>query len=394
MSIENFFTKIKIKTKNNINEHILENIYNDLIEANEYTRNNLHNYIYSNNGKLNTNNSILFKSIPEPISSHIKNDISLNLYNFITYNFRLFSRNVTIMFAIKNYSNTKTNIQKYNNYIFIMSLWLYIASKYSTTTCNNNLNINIYLSDNIKAIPQDNNIILNQEHANTAFTIRCNEIIIFREEEWFKVFIHETIHNYNLDFSHMNQELCNEKIKKIYNIKSKINLYEAYTEFFARIMNVCIISFINSNNFNNYKKNIEIMINNEIKFSIFQMIKVLNQMNLIYDDFLFNKKKSYEKYKEKTNIFSYFIICAIMMNFCTVFLEWFNINNTNNNIYNFKKNQQKLLMFCNLIKKKYNDEIFLENIYILQNIFFKIKKNKKNINILNNLQMTLYKMKL
>jgi len=393
MSIEFFFSKIKIKNENNINENILQNIYNDLIEANEYTTNNLHNYNYYNNTQNINNISRLFKSIPEPILSHIKNDINLNLYNFISYNFRLFSRNIIITFAIKfgSNKNKRINLNEYHNYVFLMSLWLYIASKYSTTNCNNDLNINIYLTDDIKIIPRDNTIILNQEHINTAFTMQCNEIIIFREEEWFKVFIHETIHNYNLDFSYMRQDSYNEKIKKIYNIKSKINLYEAYTEFYARIMNVCIISYVNSKKFNNFTKIFKKMMNNEIKFSIFQMIKVLKYMNLEYNDFIVNKKKSYEKYKEKTNVFSYFIICAIMMNFYSDFLQWFYINNENNNIYNFKKDQNKILMFCNLIKNKYNNEIFLQNIYILQNIFFKIKKSEKNINILNNLQMTLYK---
>lgn len=392
MSNQNFFSKIKIKNKNKINKNIFQNIYNDLIEANDFTLNNFQNYIYTNNGKNINANSTLFNSIPEPILSHIKSDINLNLYNFISYNFNLFSRNIIITFAIKNFSNKnkKININKYNKYVFLMSLWLYIASKYSTTICNNDLHINIYLTNDTKKLPQNNStIILNQEHVNTAFTIQCNEIIIFREEEWFKVFIHETIHNYNLDFSYMNQDMCNEKIKKIYNIKSKINLYEAYTEFFARIINLFIISYINTNNFNNFTKLFEKIMDNEIKFSIFQMIKVLKHMNLEYDDFIFNKKKSYEKYKEKTNVFSYFIVCAIMMNSYSDFLEWFYLNNIN--IYNFKKNQNKISMFCNLIKNKYDDELFFQNVHTLQNIFLKIKKSEKNIEILNNLQMTLYK---
>ena len=49
--------------------------------------------------------------------------------------------------------------------------------------------------------------MLSSYHVNTGYTqhslINSNykDIIIFRKEEWFKVFIHECIHAYNLDFN-------------------------------------------------------------------------------------------------------------------------------------------------------------------------------------------------
>ena len=238
------------------------------------------------------------------------------------------------------------------------------------------------------------NIILNQEHINTAFTKLCSEIIIFRQEEWFKVFIHETIHNFNLDFSNMTTTQCNRIIKNIFHINSNVNLYESYTEFWARIMNISFISYTYTKNYNNFIKVFEILLNVEISYSIFQMIKILNYMELTYDEIINNFQ---ENYKEKTNVLSYFIITNILLFNYADFLSWCDRNN--NNLYDFKKTNKNLLEFCKFIKNKYNDEIFLQNINKMNTIFEKYKnknKNKKNKKInylMNNLRMTIYELK-
>ena len=45
--------------------------------------------------------------------------------------------------------------------------------------------------------------ILSPDIVNTGLTRRCatdNEVVIYRQEEWFKVLIHELIHGFGLDF--------------------------------------------------------------------------------------------------------------------------------------------------------------------------------------------------
>ena len=67
-------------------------------------------------------------------------------------------------------------------------------------------------------MPDSNIDIIDQIHVNTGFTTTCpvdSEIVIFREEEWFKVFIHETFHNFALDFSDMNNSACHKIVLDI-----------------------------------------------------------------------------------------------------------------------------------------------------------------------------------
>jgi hypothetical protein len=132
----------------------------------------------------------------------------------------------------------------------------------------------------LKEFPETNIQILDQENVNTAFTRTCpknSEIIVFRKEEWFKSFLHETFHNFGLDFSDMNNNSCNSKILEIFPVNSEVNLFESYTEFWARIMNILFCSFVSMKDKNDEKEflsNVEVFVNFERAYSFFQVVKV------------------------------------------------------------------------------------------------------------------------
>jgi hypothetical protein len=386
--LEEYFPYNKnYKKKNNLTS--FSQIYDNINDGFNFVKKNKNNHFYKisigNNNIFSNPND--FNSIPTIIRENIKN----NLFNSLSFDFFLSGRKIKIYFILHEPITNKI-IQKYTKFVYLMTSWLYIISTYSSYICSQKLNIYIYLSDSIKKLPINKNIILNQEHINTAFTRLCSEIIIFRQEEWFKVFIHETIHNFNLDFSNMDMTQCNRIIKNIFFVNSNVNLYEAYTEFWARIINTAFISYTYSKNYNHFVKVFERLLNIEISYSLFQMIKILNYMRLTYDEIINNFQ---ENYKEKTNILSYFFITTILLFNYTEFLSWCDINNYN--LYDFKKTNKNLLEFCKFIKNKYDDTIFLQNIHKI-NIFFETyqnkNKNNKKINyLMNNLRMTIYELK-
>jgi len=275
-----------------------------------------------------------------------------------------------------------------------MFTWLYICSQSNLTDlCSTSLNIYIYLTSNLKELPTQHNLTLGVNNANTALTAKCSNIIIFRKEEWFKVFIHETMHNFNLDFSLINDDY-KIKILKLFNVNSDVNLYESYVEFWARILNCCFISFLSSKNLNNFISKTKQLISNEIYYSTFQLVKVLNYMNLNYYELCHNKNKTKQQYSEETNILSYYIITTILINNYEDFLFWCDENNSS--LYNFKKTIKNINNFCNFIKIYYLQENLLNNISKCENIFFslteKINKNSSINFILNNLRMTIYEL--
>jgi hypothetical protein len=266
--------------------------------------------------------------------------------------------------------------------------WLYMIYDYkqsvSGSGCNppKNLHCFFYLSSHKKQFPINNRSlnqspnILSEINANTAFTSTCamnvNEIVIFRMEEWFKVFIHETIHTFGLDFSDMSGLILEQtkmKMLDIFKVKSDVNLYEAYTEFWAEIINIMFCSlYVNKIERYNilfpsktefYDNTIKLL-NLESIFSIIQMNSILHFMDLNYED-LYNSKTSRlrEKYKERTNILSYYVIKNILLTHSNDFFDW--ILNNNVGAHNFlsfvyfKKTKKYMNDFCHFILAYHKD---------------------------------------
>ena len=342
---------------------------------------------------------------PSPVRKHIDN----HSLNSLTYSFQLFERSITIHFLIEE-DNPEIFINKYNTYVNHILAWLFIVNEYASKACSNTLAIFIYHTSLTKELPGSPVETLNENNVNTAFTRSCptnSEIVIFRKEEWFKVLMHETFHNFALDFSDMNNSSCHALILSIFPVNSEVNLFEAYTEFWARIMNILFCSYFNTknkNDVNEFLKNTEYFVNMESIYSFFQLVKVLGFMNVEYRN-LYEKTNASQHirntlYKEDTNVLSYYVITLILIYNYQSFLSWCKTNNTE--ILQFKKTSTSQKKFCDFIIKKYKAPKMLSAIDCSNTFFKKIKfkslSGKPNLNehsnsdlafLTNNLRMTI-----
>jgi hypothetical protein len=252
-------------------------------------------------------------------------------------------------------------------------------------------------------LPSSNIAILDEMHVNTAFTSTCpkdSEIVVFRKEEWFKVFIHETFHNFALDFSDMNNTDSHKCILEIFKVNSDVNLYESYTEFWAEIMNALFCSFFSikdKTNITEFLDYSEFFINFERTYSLFQMIKTLNFMGLSYNDLYSNSHNSViireNLYKENTNVLSYYIIKCILMNNYQGFLSWCKTNNFS--LLQFKKTFSNQKEFCNFIEKNYKTTNMLSGVKETEKFMKTMDVKNKRVNnqyILSNLRMSICEM--
>jgi hypothetical protein len=326
-------------------------------------------------------------AFPKEVLKHIDR----NIVSLLTYDFHLFNKNITILFLVEDVI-TDNKIKKYNTYVDYMLVWLYILNIYASKDCVDELKIFIYHTSLLKQLPKSNTQTLNEHHINTAFTRTCpkiSEIIIFRKEEWFKTFIHETFHNFGLDFSEMQiqQSQCNEKILKIFPVKSDVNLYEAYTEFWARIMNALFCSFNKHNDIHEFLLHAEYFINMERIFAFFQTVKILNFMGLSYTDlYAVNDNSKYLRqtlYKEDTNVLAYYVITLNLLNNYQEFILWCNMNNKM--LLQFNKTKDTLNKFCNFIYKNYKSYSILNGIQCSEELLDKTKDKY----VINNLRMTI-----
>ena len=399
----NFINHVKHSSETNkIFSELYKDIYNSYNTLTDLKKKDFYKYVVK---KINNINEIskpkLFNanSFPLKIRDHIDN---FTLYE-ITFSFSLYNRKITIHFVTED---TYPDMKTYEKYLDWIVMWLVILNKYSDKKCSKNLVIYLYFTSLEKELPNSNIEILDQHNVNTAFTSTCpsnSEIIVFRKEEWFKVFIHETFHNFALDFSDMNVDECHKKILSIFKVKSSVNLYESYTEFWGEVINATFCSFLVLKNKNSYKeflKILEFILNFEKTHSYFQLVKILNFMGLTYKDLYDDNEASVSLrnalYKEKTNVLSYFVIKLILLNNYQEFIEWCSKNNVS--LLHFNKTDKNLMDFCKFIEKNYKSPSLLKGIkntdyFIKKEFQNKNDKNDKNyVFLLNNLRMSLCEM--
>ena len=450
--------------------------------------------IIHNSGQIPKPTQFRASSFPFPILTHIDSTIK-TVYSIPIPDFSLQTQNNSqnqsqiskgiIYLCLEEPNLSETKIKKI---IFFIYLWLIIIQKYAPPQCSSKkLNIYLYLTNLKKELPLSKNqnqnqnqkqikdkspspslannddIILDELNVNTAFTASCvphqhsseMEIIIFRKEEWFKVFIHETFHSFGLDFSGLSESAhhhCRAEILSIFPVKSDVNLYEAYTECWAEIINVCFCAafkgyssdpvplgtgvgdrgalissrgreevndaskstnqFINSKS--TFLSNVNKGMEGERVFGLFQMCKILDYMGIYYEDLYKQKKENKSirdlQYREKTSILAYYVIKNILLYDYPGFLSWCSINNSPSNPFLFRSQSQQsqqsqtLSKFCQYIQKQYKKPDFIHTVLFIEDLFDnqnntieklnkREKKEKRNVNVKdfvwNNTRMTM-----
>jgi len=382
---------------------MLTELYNDIMKSYNFLihlKNTKNNYYTVTTKKIQSSIEI---TKPQNFNSHsfpelVRTQIDEMALSEITYHFSLFGRNVKIYFIVEE-TNVEIKMETYNKHIDTIIMWLYILNQYASNNCSNTLKVYFYFTTLEKHLPKSNISILDENNVNTAFTTTCpkdSEIVVFRKEEWFKVFIHETFHNFGLDFSDMNNDAATKCILNIFNVNSSVNLYESYTEFWAEIINSLFCSFTilkDKNNLNEFLSNAEFFINFERTYSFFQLVKTLHFMGLTYTDLYSKNERSRvireNLYKEKTNVLSYYVIKTILINNYQSFLFWCKTNNLS--LLQFKKTPVNQMEYCKFIEKNYKTKSMLEGVDDA-NIFFKKlynKKTQKTNYLLTNMRMSI-----
>jgi hypothetical protein len=330
-------------------------------------------------------NRLSMTAIPKDVIDYIHNNRGY-LFQFSN---RVGERTIRVYF-ITSHSEAATHVDTYTQYFERMMIWFHIAFKYSSDACGANIGIYIYDTPLRKSLPKHRTDIVGVSHANTAYTYACplsqrssprttrpgvgsvareSEIILFRSEEWFKVFIHETFHMLGLDFSGMpNLNAARNVVHEAFPVQSDMDIFEAYTETWATIINACFCSHFCLDNMGKvtFVSYVEVLLGFEAAWRIFQMHKILRFMGLTYSD-LYSKSKKAELaranlYREDTNVFSYYVITAILLVNYGDFMEWCTTNNGVGGIMSFHKTDANTVAFANFIVRIYSTHATRKNI--------------------------------
>lgn len=258
-------------------------------------------------------------SIPAPIWQHIRN--TARQMCTVVFHGAPLKQQITFYFVSET---PHTRAEYYLARTRIALAWLWCVQRATATSrrppCGgNHLTVWLYWTALKKKLPAQRGEAIGEEHVNTAFTRTCpfsrggSEIVLFRREEWFKVFIHETFHYYGLDFSNRTAaelQPVHQRILRIFPVASKVNLYESYSETWARILNTLfVIVSAAAAPSSRIRDSAIAALDTEARHSAAMSARVQAHFGTA-------------PWRETTSVLSYYVIAGVLMQSWRSFLDW------------------------------------------------------------------------
>lgn len=246
-----------------------------------------------------------------------------------------------------------------------MTLWLNVVTRISKSRCSKRLSVYLYLLDEKKALPSEATENIGPVHANSAFADVCGKnssIVIYRKEEWLKVFIHETFHAFGLDYAEMDLSQFDKFLSKMTGLQMDFGPTEMYAETWARILNVCLTAYYCTSGRREFVNSCISLLTCERAYSMYQCVKILNSMGIAAFQ-MFSKDKQSVKhrqlaYGERTHIFSYYIATAVLMNNYGGFIHFCEVRNKQ--YLPFDDSKENLRAFANYFRSLYENEDIID----------------------------------
>jgi len=328
----------------------------------------------------------VYQYIPPTIQSWIAGHKDHQLY-YKKISLQIAHRQIVIHIV----SFSQNSEKKYQKIVHLIKMWLEIASQYAASNCAEQLDIYLYLTPFKKELPamDETGDHLDEMHINTASTTSCmlsNSILIYRREEWFKVFIHETFHCMGLDFSDQDNAKVDKKILELYpgcDPSLDVRFYETYCETWATIINILFVMAYpvsramttriqgGSREKTRRQKMIPkkwnmrefvFYLNKERKYTMKQAAKILHYHNIRYRQ-LIGLEEIETKYREKTQIFAYYVLKSVVFFSIDEFWKW--VEEVSQFSLDFPKKQgaeEKMDEFYKIIERNYKREEFIEEL--------------------------------
>jgi len=277
----------------------------------------------------------------------------------------------------------------YQTYAYKAFIWLSIVTSMADKECSEkSLNVYFYMTPFKKQRPKqsasgETDTVLSAIHVNTGLTRNCEthgEIVVYRTEEWFKVFIHESMHNFNMDFIDLDLRAANEQLRRTFCIPhDDILLFETYTEAWARIINTIFnvyfvsaaTSATSATSQAHFIRNVREKLTTNALFYAHQAVKVLNIMGLTYGNITIqspeNTEVSRKRYAENTNVYAYYILGGILSVYSLPFISWCCENNRSRvSAIRFSQHPSNLTKFVDFISSAARDPVMLSMVAFIE----------------------------
>ena len=285
------------------------------------------------------------------LSKEIKNGIVRTRYKCFVISIQI----EDTVFNIELFTKEKINMRRF---IYYIKTVLKLCFK-NAVTKEREYQFQFILTEAAKSKPVKcvvpNNI-------NSGYTVNHQEIVIFRKEELLKVFIHECFHMFCLDFSTHDIDY-KPMFEPLFHVRSDYLLFESLCEFWARTLNVALLSYYMQPNtsYKEFEHNFVVNLNLERVYSMIQMCNYLSCFHLTYEDIL---KGTTKNYSETTNGFCYYVLTSVLLYNYQTTINWFISHNET--LLQFSKKERDIYLFYQYVKAIYKNKDFFEYIRAIQ----------------------------
>ena len=265
--------------------------------------------------------SLIGKYTPLQVYQDIEQNITKQNNYSLTYNHDGYSKTINVSINLKEKSQlSEQALDK------IMRTILLVPKLNINKIADTPVELNIYTSSAKKKCISSKSKILGSNNINSGVSVfKFNESLpiittVFRNEEMHKLLIHELIHTFKYDFIFMEFNL---KISDFINISrdTKLTPNESFTEIVTVILNTAAESynFKQGDNFDLFK----VMLEYEAQYSLLQCAKILNFYGFTSAEDFFQPYDNRNRFKQNTNVFSYFFIKTALLVNCSELLNFF-----------------------------------------------------------------------
>ena len=285
------------------------------------------------------------------IQKYIENYVSINNHYTIKYNNLILELDVN--------TNKCNSINKNINLIISRSLIFGVIHNRT-----HSINLNLWCTKMKKKLPKLGKLLgPNEINSGSSY---LNNISLWREEEYQKLLIHETIHNYNIDFRYTPTKINIVFDKFNINPNTELRFFESYTELVSCISNCILCAIEKGGQFSNCIE----LINIELNFSIFQISKIFIFFGFNSLSDFYQKYDGKDRFNQTTSVFSYFFIKTVFLYHINETLDFLKVNC---NFFDFPNNIDKIDSFFELFLQFSTNPELKKNINDTMN---KIKKFK------------------
>ena len=262
--------------------------------------------------------SPLFNMVPDELKDSLKHGAKSSM----SYSWVIGGRPIDLTFVFYN-SEDADDVVSWARRAMQMRTWLRMAALTAKSQCAKSLRIMIYLLPDKRVLPESPITVLGPFNVNGGAATSCRvggDICIYRREECMKVFVHETFHAFGLDTPGHSDAVSEAEMQQLFPIPDlRIMLEEAYAEWWARVINAALTCYSHpkGRGRDNFLVLFSFALNMERVFALFQARKVLEHMGLSIDNLYATDEASTVArqllYREKTPVFSYYVMVALLM---------------------------------------------------------------------------------